>query len=100
MLAALSLALAACSGWSQPRFDAVPGPVRTMDLAASAADEPEPLTPDEWRAVDRAHDAYLAGFDQVRSEAIAPLVRDARAREQADLERDAAFMQQDRKSVV
>jgi hypothetical protein len=65
-----------------------------MDLAASAADEPEPLTPDEWRAVDRAHDAYLAGFDQVRSEAIAPLVRDARAREQADLERDAAFMQQ------
>lgn len=94
MLAALSLALAACSGWSQPRFDAVPGPVRTLDLAAAAADEAEPLTPDEWRAVDRAHDAYLAAFDQVRSEAIAPLVRDARAREQKELERDAAFMQQ------
>jgi hypothetical protein len=94
VLAALSLALAACSGWSQPRFDAVPGPVRTLDLAAAAADEPEPLTPDEWRAVDRAHDAYLAAFDQVRSESIAPLVRDARAREQKELERDAKFMQQ------
>ena len=94
MLAALSLALAACSGWSQPRFDAVPGPVRTLDLAAAAADEAEPLTPDEWRAVDRAHDAYLAAFDQVRSDSIAPLVRDARAREQKELERDATFMQQ------
>lgn len=94
VLAALSLALAACSGGSQPRFDAVPGPVRTLDLAAAAADEPDPLSPDEWRAVDRAHDAYLAAFDQVRSESIAPLVRDARAREQKELERDATFMQQ------
>ncbi|MFM9169179.1 MAG: hypothetical protein ACKOTD_03400 [Phycisphaerales bacterium] len=72
----------------------MPGPVRTLDLAAAAADEPEPLAPDEWRAVDRAHDAYLAAFDQVRSESIAPLVRDARAREQKELERDATFMQQ------
>ena len=88
MLAALSVALAACSGWSQPRFDAVPGPVRTLDLAAAAADEAQPLTPDEWRAVDRAHDAYLPAFDQVRSESIAPRVRDARARQQKELERD------------
>ena len=92
LAALLSLALLAitawgCGRWVETRFDAVPGPVRTRDLATAAAAESAPLTPAEWQAVDRVHDAYLTAFDALRAELLVSVVRDAR---QATADRDAA----------
>ncbi len=67
-----------CGRWVETRFDAVPGPVRSRDLATAAGAEAAPLTPAEWQAVDRVHDAYLMAFDALRAELLVSVVRDAR----------------------
>lgn len=95
ILAVLALATALATGCRpsvEPRFDAVPGPVRTVDIAIAAAEEPQPLTPDEWAAVDAVHDRYLVDFDRLRTEVLAPLVQAVRAdRTQAWMKDGAAL---------
>lgn len=91
-IAALLALAGGCGGRTQPRFDALPGPVRTQDLAAAALAEPAPLALEEWVAVDALHDAYLAEFDALRAEALAPLARDARRPEARANELDLAVL--------
>lgn len=83
ILAAVALvAIAGCRSGAEPRFDAVPGPLRTVDLAVAAADEPTPLSADEWALLEALHDKYLTEYDRLRIEAIAPLVQAVRQDEQ------------------
>lgn len=91
-IAALLALAGGCGGRTQPRFDALPGPVRTQDLAAAALAEPAPLALEEWAAVDALHDAYLAEFDALRAESLAPLARDARRPEARANELDLAAL--------
>jgi len=84
-------ALPAMAGSVVPRYDTLPPPLRTIDLAAAAADEPVPLTAAEWKAMDAAHDRYLQGFDALRAEAIAPLVVVARAQASGWADADPAM---------
>lgn len=79
MVAVLAAAapLAGCGG-SPFRFDALPGPITTVDVAVAASGEQVPLSADEWSAVDHVLDGYLADFERLRGESIAPLVLEAR----------------------
>jgi hypothetical protein len=84
-------ALPAMAGSVVPRYDTLPPPLRTIDLAAAAADEPVPLTAAEWKAIDAAHARYLQGSDALRAEAIAPLVVVARAQASGWADADPAM---------
>lgn len=90
--AALMALAGGCGGRTQPRFDALPGPVGTTELAAAALAEPEPLTLEEWARLDALHDAYLADFDALRAATLAPLARDARRPEARTRELDLAAL--------
>jgi len=81
---AVMVLLAGCGSGANPRFDALPGPLSTLDLAIAAADEAAPLSADEWASLESMHDHYLTDFDRLRVEAIAPLVREVRAREESE----------------
>jgi hypothetical protein len=81
---AVTALLAGCGSGENPRFDALPGPLSTLDLAIAAADEAAPLSADEWASLESMHDHYLTDFDRLRVEAIAPLVREVRAREESE----------------
>ena len=81
---AVMVLLAGCGSGANPRFDALPGPISTLDLAIAAADEAAPLSADEWASLESMHDHYLTDFDRLRVEAIAPLVREVRAREESE----------------
>ncbi len=81
---AVTVLLAGCGSGANPRFDALPGPISTLDLAIAAADEAAPLSADEWASLESMHDHYLTDFDRLRVEAIAPLVREVRAREESE----------------
>lgn len=80
----LTVLLAGCGSGMLPRFDSLPGPVRTIDLAIAAADETTPLSADEWATLESMHDHYLMDFDRLRVEAIAPFVREVRSREESE----------------
>ena len=78
-LAAALIALAVAPGCGAPdgtRFDAMPGPLRTVDFAVAAALESTPLSEDEWASLEAMHDRYLQEFDIVRRETVAPLARE------------------------
>ncbi len=81
---AVTVLLAGCGPGTGPRFDALPSPLRTLDLAIAAADETTPLSADEWATLESMHDHYLTDFDRLRVEAIAPLVREVRSREESE----------------
>jgi hypothetical protein len=81
---AVTAMLAGCGSGANPRFDALPGPLSTLDLAIAAADEAAPLSADEWASLESMHDHYLTDFDRLRVEAIAPLVREVRARKESE----------------
>ncbi len=81
---AVMVLLAGCGSGANPRFDALPGPISTLDLAIAAADEAAPLSADEWASLESMHDHYLTDFDRLRVEAIAPLVREVRARDESE----------------
>ncbi len=81
---AVTVLLAGCGSGANPRFDALPGPISTLDLAIAAADEAAPLSADEWASLESMHDHYLTDFDRLRVEAITPLVREVRAREESE----------------
>ncbi|MFO0962115.1 MAG: hypothetical protein U0625_04335 [Phycisphaerales bacterium] len=77
-ITAALLALAACGRPNDPRFDAIPGPLSTVDIAIAVASEPQPLTLDEWASLEALHDRYLIDYDRLRIEVIAPLVQEVR----------------------
>jgi hypothetical protein len=79
LLAAALIALAVAPGCGAPddtRFDAMPGPLRTVDLAVAASLEATPLSEDEWASLEAMHDRYLQDFDVVRRDTVAPLARE------------------------
>jgi len=91
-LAALAaiVALPGCGASDEPRFNCLPAPISTVDLAASAASESAAITDDEWASLESLHDRYLADFDRLRLEVMVPLVREAQAAK--DVQRDAAAL--------
>ena len=92
-LAILALAaLAGCGSRDETRFDAMPGPLRTVDFAVAARDERPPLSEDEWASVDAMHDRYLLDFDRLRQEVLAPLAREVRDAGPDRIAQDAAAM--------
>ena len=91
VVAALA-ALPACGGGADQRFDALPGPLRTVDLAVSAAEEDRPLSEDEWASLESLHDRYLLDFDRLREEVLAPLAKEVRAIPAEQLSQDAPAM--------
>ncbi|NBQ14829.1 MAG: hypothetical protein EBU31_09515 [Proteobacteria bacterium] len=88
-LAALAavVALPGCGASDEPRFNCLPAPISTVDLAVSAASESTALTEDEWASLESLHDRYLGDFDRLRVEVMAPLVREAQ--DMKDVQRDA-----------
>ena len=85
-LAAMA-ALPGCGASDEPRFNCLPAPISTVDLAVSAASESAVLTEDEWASLESLHDRYLTDFDRLRLEVMVPLVREAQAAK--DVQRDA-----------
>jgi hypothetical protein len=81
------VALPGCGASDEPRFNCLPAPISTVDLAVSAASESAALTDDEWASLESLHDRYLADFDRLRLEVMVPLVREAQAAK--DVQRDA-----------
>ena len=86
------LAAAGCGSPDETRFDAIPGPLRTADIAAAAAVEEVPLSEDEWASIESMHDRYLQDFDAVRRDTLAPLAREVREALGADLADDGATL--------
>ena len=84
---AAMVALPGCGASDEPRFNCLPAPISTVDLAVSAASESAALTDDEWASLESLHDRYLADFDRLRLEVMVPLVREAQAAK--DVQRDA-----------
>ena len=81
--------LAACGSGAEQRYDALPGPVRTVDLAIAASEEQRPLSEDEWASLESMHDRYLTEFDRLREETLGPLAREVRAAPADQLAQDA-----------
>ncbi len=92
LLATGIAALAACGSGAEQRYDALPGPVRTVDLAMAAAEEQRPLSEDEWASLEAMHDRYLTEFDRLREETLVPLSREVRAVPADQLAQDANAM--------
>lgn len=92
LVVAMLAALAACGGAADQRYDALPGPLRTVDLAVSAADEARPLSEDEWASLEAMHDRYLLDFDRLREELLVPLAREVRSIPPEQLSQDAPAM--------
>lgn len=83
------LTAAGCGSRDDTRFDALPGPIRTVDFAVAATVEETPLSEDEWASIEAMHDRYLQDFDAVRRDVLSPLARDVRDARENKLSEDA-----------
>ncbi|MSR18615.1 MAG: hypothetical protein EXS00_05520 [Phycisphaerales bacterium] len=62
------LLVAGCGGPPSPRFDRLPRPITTEQIAATLLESAP-----NWPLIDQAHDAYLLAFDELRVRMLAPL---------------------------